>query len=70
MSVRLPREEVSTLLQLAREVAEQLDADQNRDEDYVEVHLLRALEALEQRMLAQDSADVGPCRAPSLEGEP
>ncbi len=70
MSVHLPREEVSTVLKLAREVALQLDADSNRDEDYVEVHLLRAVEALEQRMLAQDSADVGSCSALSEEGEP
>ena len=70
MSVHLPREEVSTVLKLAREVALQLDADSNGDEDYVEVHLLRVVEALEQRMLAQDSVDVGSCSAPNEESEP
>ena len=47
MSVHLPREEVSTVLKLAREVALQLDADSNSDEDYAEVRLLGAVEALD-----------------------
>ena len=69
MTLTVPREELSNLLRLARELAQIMDAEQNADDDeLVEVRLLRAVERMESRVVCDRGGDVGRGGAGSLEG--
>ena len=57
MSVTIPREELSNLLHLARELAQMMGAEQNADdENLVEVRLLRAVERVDRHIQECQSA--------------
>jgi len=69
MTLTVPREELSNLLSLARELAQMMDAEQNADdEELVEVRLLRAVEGIESHVAGDRGADVGRGGNGSLEG--
>ena len=62
------REEVRHLVNLARELAEQMGADPD-DAELIENQVLAAAAAVEAALAPPDGADVGPCGAEAEEDE-